>query len=183
MAFCAKCGAQIPADATFCPACGTPVSAVGGQVRPSGLDTLTKSVGAQEYWVKRLLAFVVDAIIVYVVIDVVVLLASIPAVISGTLAPFSFVGGLFAAISGILFVLYFTLAELLYGRTIGKNVFGLRVKTDDGKRLTFSDALIRNISKIYWVLLLLDVVLGLALETGYSKKYTDKYAGTTVSPA
>ena len=137
---------------------------------------------------KRLVAFVIDAIIFYVAVGVIAALIAIPAIISNILVPGSFsgapvFGGFFSAITGILFVLYFTLAEYLYGKTIGKSVMGLRVKTDDGKKLTMNDALIRNISKIYWVLLPLDVILGLALEKGYSKKYTDEYADTTVTRA
>jgi len=36
------------------------------------------------------------------------------------------------------------------------------------------------VSKIYWVLLPLDVILGLALEAGYTKKLSDTYLGTSV---
>jgi uncharacterized RDD family membrane protein YckC len=192
LAFCNKCGAQVPDGAAFCQVCGAPIAAAGnassGPTPTTGLSTLLNSRAAQEYWVRRLVAYVIDAIIVYVIIGVLVAATSLPAyfaglAIPGSSSPIAFFGGFFSAIAGIIFVVYFTLLEFSYGRTVGKSVLGLRVKTDNGSKLTFNDALIRNVSKIYWVLLLLDVILGLALETGYTKKYTDKYADTTVSPA
>ena len=38
----------------------------------------------------------------------------------------------------------------------------------------------RNVSKIYWVLLLLDVVIGLATSKQYNQKFSDKLVGTSV---
>ncbi|MBI2648992.1 MAG: hypothetical protein HYW93_04995 [Thaumarchaeota archaeon] len=56
----------------------------------------------------------------------------------------------------------------------------LKVTTDDGGMPSLGTSFIRNISKIYWVLLLLDVVVGLAIEVGYKKKFSDRYANTQV---
>ena len=185
MAFCAKCGAQIPAGATFCPACGSPVEATGGQTPPSGLSTLTQNVNAQQYWMKRFLAYVIDAVIVYAVIGLAVAAAAIPAFISGILVPgsappVSVFGSFFAAFAGVILLLYFAIAEATYGRTVGKSVMGLRVITAGGGAPDIKTSVLRNLSKIYWVLLLLDVILGLALEMGYMKKLSDKYLGTSV---
>lgn len=57
---------------------------------------------------------------------------------------------------------------------------GLRVTTDGGGRPTLGVSFLRNLSKINWVLLLLDVILGLALEVGYTKKFSDRFFGTSV---
>ncbi|MGH9919572.1 MAG: RDD family protein [Nitrososphaerales archaeon] len=152
----------------------------------TGLSTLFKERAAQEYWVKRLVAYVIDAIIVYVIVGVVVAAAALPAYFAGLLVPGSsphiaYFGGFFAGIAGLIFVLYFTVAEAEYGKTVGKHVMGLRVTTDSGQKPSTGTSLLRNISKIYWVLLLLDVVVGLALEVGYMKKFSDKFLGTKVS--
>src|SRR5207247_5967209 len=58
----------------------------------------------------------------------------------------------------LVLFLYFFLAEGLYGRTLGKEIMGLRVERVDGKSMDLRSSFIRNISKIYWLLLLLDVV-------------------------
>lgn len=187
MPFCTKCGAQVPAGAGFCPSCGSPVSTGGGQSVPiSGLSTLTRDAQAQEYWVKRLLAYVIDAVIVYAVIGLAAAATAIPAFLAGVFVPgyspqiFPF-GTYFGTFAGLLFVLYFTLAEAAYDKTVGKAVMGLRVTTDSGGRPTLGTSFLRNLSKINAVLLLLDVVLGLALEVGYSKKFSDRYLRTSVA--
>ena len=41
-------------------------------------------------------------------------------------------------------------------------------------------ALVRNISKIYILLLILDVALGLGMHGEMSQKYSDRYIGTKV---
>jgi len=82
-------------------------------------------------------------------------------------------------ISLVLF-LYFLLAEGLYGRTLGKEIMGLRVQRVDGKPMDMRSSLIRNISKIYWVLLLIDVAVGLGTHGEMSQKWSDRYIGTKV---
>ncbi|MCW4031116.1 MAG: zinc ribbon domain-containing protein [Candidatus Bathyarchaeota archaeon] len=49
-----------------------------------------------------------------------------------------------------------------------------------GKSSFFDLALIRNISRIYWILVLIDTVIGLATKGGTHQKVTDRVAGTTV---
>lgn len=191
MAFCSRCGAQVPDGAGFCPACGTPVGAGSGpqSVPASGLTALTKEAGAQEYWVKRVIAYAIDAIVVYVVIFLVAAAVAIPSFfasvfVPGYSSPAVAFGALLGPLAGLILVLYFTLAEATYGKTIGKSVMGLRVAVDgSSRRPNVGLSFFRNLSKIYWILLLLDVILGLALDPGYDRKWSDKYLGTRVVPS
>ena len=161
-------------------------TASGQQVPVSGLSTLSRDSKAQEYWVKRLFAYVIDAIVVYAVVGLAAAAAAIPAFLAGVFVPgyspqiFPF-GTYFGTFAGLLFVLYFTFAEATYGKTLGKAIMGLRVTTDSGGRPTLGTSFLRNLSKINAVLLLLDVILGLALEVGYTKKFSDRYLGTRVT--
>lgn len=189
MPFCTKCGAQVPAGAEFCPSCGSPMTATGqsspGAIPVSGWSTLSKDAKAQEYWVKRLFAFVIDAIVVNLVIGLAVAATVLPSFIAGVLIPgysppSSPFGAFFGTFTSLLLVLYFTVAEATYGKTIGKRVLGLHVAAQGGGRPTLGASFLRNLSKINWVLLLLDVILGLALEAGYMKKFSDRYLGTSV---
>lgn len=180
--FCPKCGKELPAGATFCPSCGTPVQAgsTAGTPPVSGFDTLTRDQHAQQYWVERLVALIIDGIIVYVVLGIITAIVAIPALLSGG---FGFFGAFFGGIAvfwGIIFVLYFAVAESTYGASVGKRVFGLRVVSKTGSNPTFGEAFVRSLSKIYWLLLLLDVVVGLATSKGYQQKYSDRLMGTTV---
>jgi uncharacterized RDD family membrane protein YckC len=135
--------------------------------------------------VKRLLAYVIDAIIVYAVIGLIAAATFLPAFLMGVIVPGSspqvpFIGGFLGTVSSLILVLYFTFAEATYGHTIGKRIMGLRVVVDSGVRPTLGSSFLRNLSKISWVLLLLDVILGLELGTGYKKKYSDRFLGTSV---
>ena len=180
--FCAKCGKEIPAGATFCPSCGTPVgSAAPSAATPvSGFDTLTKDQKAQQYWVERLVAIIIDWIIVGVVLGVLTILVAIPALFTGGLGMFgAFFGGL-AFLWGLIFVLYNAVMETTSGASIGKKLFHLKVASKEGKNPTFGQAFIRNLSKIYWLLLLLDVIVGLAVSKDYREKYSDHFIGTSV---
>jgi uncharacterized RDD family membrane protein YckC len=183
--FCAKCGKELPATATFCPSCGTPVQAAapGGASAPpvSGIDSLTKDQKAQQYWLERFFAFVIDAIIVYLILAVITALIAIPALFAGGAAFFGVVIGGVSVLWGLIFVFYFTLMESTSGASIGKRVFRLKVVGRSGSNPTTAEAFIRNISKLYWLLLLLDVIIGLAISKGYQQKYSDHFMGTSVS--
>jgi uncharacterized RDD family membrane protein YckC len=151
----------------------------------NGLSTLTRDRSAQDYWLKRLLAFVIDAVVVYALVGLIVAAAVLPAYFVGLfvpgVSPRLFLGALLGTFASLLLVLYFTFAEALYGKSIGKAIMGLTVTTDAGLRPTLGASFLRNLSKINWVLLLLDVVVGLSLETGYLKKFSDRFLGTRVS--
>jgi len=54
------------------------------------------------------------------------------------------------------------------------------VVSKSGTKPTFGDAFVRNLSKIYWLLLILDVIVGLAVSKEYNQKYSDHFLGTSV---
>lgn len=179
--FCARCGKEVPEGATFCPSCGAPVqggAAAGASV--SGLDALTKDQKAQEYWVERLVAIIVDYVIVYVVLGIITAIIAIPALLTGGGALFGVVFGGLSFLWGVAFVLYNAVMEISSGASIGKKLFRLKVVSRHGSNPTFAEAFIRNLSKVYWLLLLLDVIVGLAISHGYQQKYSDHLMGTTV---
>ena len=192
MPFCTKCGAEIPSAAIYCPRCGqavgsspNPQSAPSYQSSPSELDNLARDRNAQEHWFYRLVAFIIDSIIVGIVVfilEIIILLALVPALsFSGSAFPFAIFGvSLASGLGSLGLVFYFTFAEWLYGRSIGKALFHLRVVTLDGSKLDFAKAFIRNISKIFWLLLLLDVLVGLISKTRRGQKYSDYVANTNV---
>jgi uncharacterized RDD family membrane protein YckC len=187
MPYCPNCGSQVDPSAKFCPKCGVQLGAAGGGVR-SGLDTLTRDSVAQGYWIERVFAYVIDVVLIWLVIFVLSILVFIPTLITGPFSILSFAGlaaglGVLSAISGVIVVLYFTVAEALYGRSIGKSLFRLKVVAEGGGLPSLAQSFIRNISKIYWLLLLLDIIVGLALEADYKKKFSDRYARTTVVKA
>jgi uncharacterized RDD family membrane protein YckC len=160
-----------------------------GAQSPTGLELLRDDKTVQNHWARRLIAIIIDSIIVSVVLVIIAALVAIPFLIGfGFPTTISTLPAWWAgwwafwfggAIGLVLFV-YFFLAEGLYGRTIGKEIMGLRVERVDGKPLDFRSSLVRNISKIYWVLLLLDVLIGLGMHGEMSQKWSDRFIGTKV---
>lgn len=164
----------------FCPRCGTPV-AVTTATSTNGFETLMRESAAQQYWIKRLVALIIDAIIVGIVVAIIAAVLAIPAfLLSGAGALTFLFAGFFTVVAGIVLVLYFTLADVTAGATIGKRVLGLKVTKVGGGYPNIVEAFVRNISKIYWLLLLLDVVVGLAISKQYTQKYSDRLIGTEV---
>jgi uncharacterized RDD family membrane protein YckC len=159
-----------------------PQQALPGPV--SGVDAVIKEGGAQIYWVRRILSFVVDCVIVFVAVGILVALAALPILIlSGPGVFGAFLGSFFTFLAGVVLVLYFTAAEVLSGSSIGKRILGLKVVASGGRLPNAGEALIRNLSKIYWLLLLLDIIVGLATSRDYTRKYSDKLMGMSVVDA
>jgi uncharacterized RDD family membrane protein YckC len=188
MVYCWKCGNDLQTDVAFCPKCGTPVRGTMGVQSPTGLELLRDDKSVQNHWARRLIAVIIDAALVTVVFAIIAAFASIPLLVrfgvpTGTTFAAWWAGWWgfwWAGPVGLVLFLYFFLAEGLYARTIGKEIMGLRVERVDGKPVDFRDSLIRNLSKIYWLLLLLDVLVGLGTHGEMSQKWSDRFVGTKV---
>lgn len=188
MVYCWKCGSEVRDDADFCSKCGASIRGTMGVQARTGFELLGNDKTVQNHWARRLIALVIDWVIVAVVLTVIAALAALPFLFSlstGTVSTFpgwwgAWWGVWWAGIGGVILFLYFFLAEGLYARTIGKEIMGLRIARIDGKPMDFRSSLIRNISKIYWLLLLVDVLVGLGTHGDMSQKWTDRYVGTKV---
>lgn len=188
MTFCRNCGHEIPSGASFCPSCGANTNSVSAAAPPyeNEFDRLTKDSGTQDHWIRRIIAYIIDAIIVGIIIFVIsflsLLLTGLGSIFSsGNFAfnafnPFSY----FAGLDALLFFLYFTLSDYMYQKTFGKSLMGLSVITTDSSKLDFGKCLIRNISKAYWLLLLLDLVFGFFAHVKPGQKFSDHLANTAV---
>lgn len=125
----------------------------------------------QQHWVKRAIAIVVDSIIVAIATAILGLVTDMARIFNWLSFPF---------VMGLTYVLYFTIAESLYGYTIGKRLVNLRVETADGRKPGLQSAFIRNISKIHFLLLILDTVGGFFTSKDHHQKYIDQIVNTTV---
>jgi uncharacterized RDD family membrane protein YckC len=129
------------------------------------------------HWLIRLIALIIDSIIIGIptaIIYFLIIFAS----------PGFFVFGGFLVVPlilGILEVLYFVFLDVYWGGTIGKRALGLHVQMVNGDKVPIDKAFIRNMSKIYWILLFLDWLVAV-VTAGNDKrqKLTDRWAGTTV---
>jgi len=143
--FCPACGAHNQPDARFCQSCGqtmTPVSPV----------PVTGSIAAYAshpyggFWI-RVLAWLIDIVLVYCVVLPLAFLARIGFHLFGSLL---YVAGTW---------LYFSLlTSSEWQATVGKRVCDLRVTDLEARRLSFGRATLRYFSKI---------LSGLILGIGY----------------
>lgn len=136
------------------------------------------------HWVLRLIALIIDSIILSIVTWILVNFVFVSLLFRGPSNWFWVGYGytlFFPFILGILEVLYFVFLEVSQGATFGKKIIGLKVQMANGDKVTFDKSFIRNISKIYPLFLLLDWLIAI-LTPGSDprQKYTDRIAGTTV---
>ena len=180
MVYCWKCGTELRDDASFCLKCGTSVKPTVTTQGQTGFELLTSDKSAQDHWARRVVAFIIDSVIVGAIVSVLVLAAIIPGfILGGGVFPFWW-GFWFGGILTLLILAYFILAEAAYSKTLGKNIMGLKIVRKDGKPIDLGTSFLRNISKISLVLLILDVAAGLAIRGDISQKFSDRYAGTVV---
>jgi uncharacterized RDD family membrane protein YckC len=128
----------------------------------------------QNLWGKRFAALIIDFLIIMI----------ITWVLSAIIYPLIAVANIYEIlnywliVTALIIIGYFTYFEGKSGTTPGKNVMKIKVVADDGE-INYQKAFIRNLSKILWAPLIVDVIAGYA--AGNSKlRYLDKVAGTDV---
>lgn len=124
-------------------------------------------MGAQEFWVRRLVAILIDWFLCLGVLWAV------------GLEPFSLQIYSGSFVAGLLLFLYSAAAEYLTGQTLGKAVMGLHLR-GVGTRADVSRLLIREVSKLFPVALLLDVVAGVLLDNTGRRRYLEALSATTL---
>ena len=60
----------------------------------------------------------------------------------------------------VLIMVYFILCEKIFGATVGKSLMMLQVKSKNGYNINWAQAIVRNLSKIYWFPILFDWIIG-----------------------
>jgi len=132
-------------------------------------------------WLWRLIAYIIDSIIIGIVVAIIDFIIGLAIVLSG--AFFLFAGfGLFFLVFGVLSILYFIILDVVWGATIGKRLLGLEVQKVQGGRVSFGQSIIRNISKIFVLFLFLDWLIAVVTAgNDRRQKLTDRWAGTTVA--
>lgn len=125
----------------------------------------------QEHWITRLLAFCLDYILLFVVTGLVKDLVY-PA--------WHFSSIDYVLVAGLMLFLYFIVAESFFGYTLGKRLFDLKVMTVNGDKPSFKNVVIRNISKIFFIFLILDAICSYFTANSLHQRYVDKIAHTTV---
>ena len=65
----------------------------------------------------------------------------------------------------VLGLIYFVICEKFAGASIGKAIMKLEVKSKNGANISWLQAIVRNLTKIYWVPIIFDWIIGRLLKT------------------
>jgi len=138
------------------------------------------------HWLLRIVAALIDsipwAVVGWVVWWALVWNAGAP--LARSLGPLTWLVWVFLVpvFYGLLYVIYSTVLESsTSAATLGKRVMGLKVQMLNGSKAPSGKVLTRNISKIFWIIFLIDFLIGIAtLGPDPRQRYFDRIAGTTV---
>lgn len=128
----------------------------------------------ESLWGKRFLALFIDVIVVMLIVWI------LSALIYPLIASTDIYGILnyWLILSALIIIGYFTYLEGKFGLTLGKYIIKIKVVADEGN-MGYGKAFKRNLSKILWFPLIIDVLAGYV--SGNSKiRYLDKFAGTNI---
>jgi len=169
MPYCPECGKEVSVDAKFCGSCGATLGA-GPAAPPPPAYAPPRPIADLG---SRIVAGLIDYIIIGVVAAVLVLLTFAPIL----MAPSRMMewgwwgigwGGMFG-VQFLLWLIYFTYFEGTSGQTIGKKFTHIKVVKEDGSRCDFRSALVRNILRIVDSLPF-NYILGIILIAATDKK-------------
>ncbi len=128
----------------------------------------------ENFWSRRFTALIIDIIILTLFMYI---LSSIIFLLFAKIGSFS-VLNYWIFIGAIIIILYFTYMEGKTSSTLGKRLMKLRVVTVKGD-MTYTKAFIRSLSKILYLPLIVDVILGFLIGDS-NDRILDKVSGTYV---
>ncbi|MBN1683033.1 RDD family protein [Candidatus Bathyarchaeota archaeon] len=151
MVRCEKCGAELLEDAAFCQHCGAPVTNTTSFSGSKVIDLAS--------WGDRIIAFIIDMILVGIVIGVLKAIIILPSFFIGGYVgipryiPWSDFG-----FDNLFQFIYFAFMDYEYGQSIGKMVMKIRVTNLEGGAIDITQSLIQAFGKAF--LLPLDLIIG-----------------------
>jgi uncharacterized RDD family membrane protein YckC len=123
---------------------------------------------------KRFWAFIIDFIVITALMWILSVIIYPLIIVTGYFTLFNY----WILLLALVIICYFTYLEGHYRKTIGKSLVGIEVNSIDGD-LTYKQTFIRNLSKILWIPLIIDLLLGKLIKNG-PIRILDRYAKTEV---
>src|SRR5437667_1605242 len=137
---------------------------------PSAINLIGHNPALQEHWIRRFLAFIIDALNVCALRFIFAIHLSIRA----------WAWYLIGLYCGLIWFAYSMFLETLFHATIGQRLVSLRVVAIDGN-LDVLHALLRNLSKIFGIVFVLDLLVGGVTQGDPRQRLFDRIARTTVT--
>jgi len=180
MSRCSKCGANNDQNDLYCWKCGERLTA---EYRVEGFEALLRDFRLQSLWALRLFAYIIDLIIVGVLSSLLSIFAFVPLLIGSLFGGNWTWSGIWALplYLGLAQLVYSVILEWVYGATFGKQILGLMILSRNSGKPGLYSIIVRNLSKIHWVLLVIDFLGGVFTTHVPRDKYLDKISGTYVT--
>jgi len=146
----------------------------------------TVQVDTGTHWLLRIVAALIDSIPWAIIGWVIwwVLIWGVPGAPLAGLGPMWWLIWIFLmpVFYGLLFVIYCSVLESSQSAaTLGKRLMGFKVQLVKGGKAPSNKVWTRNISKIFWIVFLIDFLIGIATPgPDPRQRYFDRIAGTTV---
>ena len=159
MAYCKKCGNELPEEAKYCPVCGT---ATPTEEAPAASTVRVASTGPDmsgvklAFWGERFVAWLLDAIILGIAVGILGLFSLIAGV-TWSVWP-SWIPFFNFNLGGVIYFLYWMFMDGLYGQSIGKMIMRIKITRLDGSPIGIGPAAIESVGKAF--LLPLDCIIG-----------------------
>ena len=164
------------------PMYGTPSQKAQPQVQDTPQQQVSRPTNEEIYvvaeWGPRLLAYIIDIIVVSIFVDMI----RLPIVIGDpTNSLLLYPAGV--SINGVVLFIYFILLESNYGTTLGKEIMKLQVITEDGRKPEIKEAGLSALGKAFF--LPIDVIVGLIIkdtehEIPLNQRFMQKVSKTLV---
>lgn len=129
------------------------------------------------FWGRRLIALIVDIVILTLFMWI---LSAVVFMITASAGVFSFLT-YWIFFGAVIIIVYFTFFEGKTSKTLGKRMFNLKVVAENGD-MNYKKAFIRNLSKILYLPLILDLILGFIFVKS-NDRFLDRISGTYVVPS
>jgi len=177
---CQQCGTPASPGAMYCESCGAQLHAEVEQ-QPQSVPSHAPASTYQAPSRARETSYEgVPIRFVAVLIDTIII-----AVIAGILA-IPFQSQLSGAVSLLIFLLYFIVLEGAYGQTVGKMAVKIKVVREDGTKINYTDAVVRNVLRLidlipYFIPYLLGAIL--IWTSDMKQRLGDRVAHTVVVKA
>lgn len=152
--YCKKCGKEISEEAEYCPGCGTVLNVSELVLASSG---------------QRILAWIIDGIIVGFVVNVI----AWPTLFMPIHAPF-----LNISLNSVALFLYWAYTEGTTGQSIGKKVMKIKVADLNGETIDMNTSMYQAFGKAF--LLPLDLLIGLIMYQDKDQRLFNHLSGTIV---
>lgn len=105
---------------------------------------------------KRIIAYVLDFFVVSAVMWIIAYFLSLGVNPADSYQVYQFL----PYIVPVLIMVYFILCEKFMGATVGKSLMSLSVKSQNGFDISWAQAIVRNLTKIFWFPIIFDWLIG-----------------------